>query len=149
MISFALLPFIAMTAITVETTVNRSPEDVWHCWTTPECIVQWCTGSPDWHTPKSENDLREGGKFITRMEAKDGTMGFDFGGTYTKIVEHEQIEYSMDDKREVSITFESNGDGTHITETFDAEEQNPVEMQRQGWQNIMDNFKKHTEQHHA
>lgn len=117
--------------------------------------MQWCSGSPDWHTPSSTNDLKEGGTFTTRMEAKDGSMGFDFGGTYTKVIEHEKIEYSMDDKRAVSITFEdhpSTGSGqgsTHVVEIFDAEEQNSVEMQQAGWQNIMDNFKKHTEEHHA
>lgn len=136
-----------MTQITVETTVNTSIENAWHCWTTPECIMQWCSGSPDWHTQKATNDLKEGGTFVTRMEAKDGSVGFDFGGTYSTVVEYKQIEYTMDDGRKVSIAFEGQDGSTHIVETFDAENENPVEMQRAGWQTIMDNFKKHAESH--
>lgn len=139
-----------MTQITVETTVERPIADVWHCWATPECIMQWCSGSADWHTPKATNDLREGGTFTTRMEAKDGSVGFDFGGTYTKVVENQQIDYTMDgDGRKVSISFEDRDGQTHVVETFDAESENPVEMQRAGWQTIMDNFKRHTEEHHG
>jgi uncharacterized protein YndB with AHSA1/START domain len=134
-----------MTKITVETTVNVPVADAWKAWTEPEAIMKWCSGHPDWHTPRAENDLREGGTFVTRMEAKDGSMGFDFGGTYTTVVPNERIEYVMDDKREVQIAFEDQGDKTHIVETFDAETQNSVEMQRAGWQGIMDNFKTYAE----
>jgi uncharacterized protein YndB with AHSA1/START domain len=133
------------TRITVETTVNVPVEAAWNAWNDPEAIKQWCSGSPDWHTPRATVDLREGGTFSSRMEAKDGSMGFDFGGTYTKVIPHQQIEYTMEDGRKVEITFEDQGGTTHIVETFDAEGKNPVEMQRAGWQTIMDNFKTYTE----
>lgn len=141
----------ASSPITVETTVNAPVETVWACWTEPEHIIRWNSASPDWHTPSATNDLREGGSFTSRMEAKDGSAGFDFGGTYTKVVEHEQIDYTMDDGRTVSVVFDghpSTGSGqahTHVTETFDPESENPAEMQRQGWQAILDNFKAYAE----
>ncbi len=137
--------------ITVETTVNAPIETVWDCWTKPEHITKWNSASDDWHTPKATNDLREGGTFTSRMEAKDGSMGFDFGGTYTTVVEHKEIGYTMGDGRKVSVVFDSHpstGSGkahTHITETFDAESENSPEKQRQGWQAILDNFKKYAE----
>jgi uncharacterized protein YndB with AHSA1/START domain len=134
--------------ITVETTVDVPIEHAWHCWTTPDCVTKWNQASDDWHSPRCENDLREGGKFVFRMEAKDGSVGFDFGGTYTKVVEHDEIVYVMDDGRTVSVTFDGHDGHTHVTETFDAETENPVEMQREGWQAILDNYKKHTEAHH-
>jgi uncharacterized protein YndB with AHSA1/START domain len=135
------------TPITVETTINAPIETVWECWTEPEHVTQWNHASDDWHSPRGTNDLREGGEFSFRMEAKDGSAGFDFGGKYTKIVEHKQIDYTMDDGRKVTITFDSHGGHTHITETFDPESENPSEMQRQGWQAILDNFKAHAESH--
>jgi len=134
------------TSITVETTVNAQAEKVWQYWNGPEHIVQWCSATPEWHTPKSENDLRPGGRFTSRMEARDGSMGFDFGGTYDAVRPNEYIEYTMDDSRKVKITFTEMGNQTKIVETFEAENQNPVEMQRGGWQAILDNFKAYTEQ---
>ncbi len=133
------------TFITVETTVQAPPEKVWTLWTEPTHIMQWNSPSPDWHSPSSVSDLREGGKFVTRMEAKDKSAGFDFGGTYTKVEPNEVLEYAMDDERTVSIVFEDRGGSTHITETFVAETENPVEFQKAGWQAILDNFKKYAE----
>ncbi len=138
---------INQTLITVETTVDAPVETVWECWTAPDHIKQWNNASDDWHTPKASNDLREGGTFTARMEAKDGSAGFDFGGTYTKVMKYKQIDYTMDDGRNVSVTFEEHDGQTHITESFDAESENSPEMQRQGWQSILDNFKKHVESH--
>ncbi len=131
--------------ITVETTVDAPIETVWDCWTNPDHVMNWNHASDDWHSPKGTNDLREGGKFVFRMEAKDQSVGFDFGGTYTKVVEHKEIEYVMDDNRKVSVTFDGHGGHTHVTETFDAESENSPEMQRAGWQSILDNFKRYTE----
>lgn len=133
------------TSITVSTIVNAPVATVWEAWSSPEHIMKWNSASPDWHTPKAENDLRKGGKFSSRMEARDGSFGFDFGGVYDEVKEHELIEYTMGDGRKVSITFAAAGDTTTVTETFDAEETNPIEMQRGGWQAIMDSFKKYTE----
>ena len=131
--------------ISIETTVNSTLETVWTCWTTPQDINQWNAASPDWHNPRSVNDLRVGGNFSYRMEAKDGSMGFDFGGTYTKIVEGALIEYAMGDQRTVSISFTPVVGGIKIIESFDAEDENSAERQRQGWQSILNNFKTHTE----
>jgi uncharacterized protein YndB with AHSA1/START domain len=133
------------TRITVETTVNAPIEKVWKVWSTPEDITKWATASPDWHTPFSENDLRPGGKFSSRMEAKDGSFGFDFGGIYDEVKPNEYIEYTLGDGRKVVIKFASGGRETKIVQTFEAEATNPVEMQRGGWQAIMDNFKKYVE----
>jgi uncharacterized protein YndB with AHSA1/START domain len=131
--------------ITVETTVKAPVEKVWKTWSTPEDIKQWNSASDDWHTPFAENDLRTGGKFSSRMEAKDGSMGFDFAGVYENVVPNELIEYTIGDGRKVKITFSANGNETKVSETFEAEDQNPLEMQRSGWQSILDNFKKYTE----
>jgi uncharacterized protein YndB with AHSA1/START domain len=133
------------TVITVATTVHAPVEKVWEYWNKPEHIIQWCSASPDWHTPRAENDLKKGGKFSSRMEAKDGSMGFDFGGVYDEVKPNEYIEYTMGDGRKVNIIFSTQGDNTHIKESFDAEGTNPVEMQRAGWQNILDSFKTYTE----
>jgi len=133
------------TKITVETTVNAPVEKVWKSWGEPEHIKNWCAASEDWHAPKAENDLRTGGKFSTRMEAKDGSFGFDFGGIYDNVKKNELIEYTIGDGRKVQVTFSPSGDQTKIVETFDAETTNSVEMQRGGWQAILDNFKKYTE----
>jgi uncharacterized protein YndB with AHSA1/START domain len=133
------------TSITVAATINAPIEKVWAAWNDPEAITQWCTATPEWHTPRATQDLRVGGSFTTRMEAKDGSMGFDFGGVYDTVEEHRLIEYTMGDGRRVSISFDSDGDTTQVSETFDAENQNPVEMQRAGWQAIMDNFKSYVE----
>lgn len=133
------------TSVTIEATVNAPIEKVWQYWNQPEHITKWNAASDDWHSPSATNDLRIGGTFTARMEAKDGSFGFDFGGTYTNVKEHAHIAYTMGDDRTVKVDFTSNGDTTHISETFDAENQNDVEMQRQGWQAILNNFKKYTE----
>lgn len=131
--------------ITVTVTVNAPVEKVWKLWSSPEAIMQWCSASPDWHVPAAQNDLREGGKFSTTMAAKDRSMQFDFEGVYDKVEEHKAISYSMTDGRKVDITFEEGDNVTKIIETFDPENQNPIEMQRAGWQAIMDNFKSYVE----
>jgi uncharacterized protein YndB with AHSA1/START domain len=131
--------------ITIETIINAPMEKVWAAWNEPQHLTKWTFASDDWHAPHAETDLRTGGKFKTRMEAKDGSFGFDFGGTYTEVKNHELIEYDMDDKRHVKIVFEQLPEGVKITETFDAETQNSEEMQRDGWQSILNNFKKYTE----
>jgi uncharacterized protein YndB with AHSA1/START domain len=108
-------------------------------------VVNWNSASDDWHTTKAENDLRTGGTFSSRMEAKDGSFGFDFGGIYDEVIPNELIAYTMGDGRKVKVTFTENSGKTEVVETFDAETENPVEMQRGGWQAIMDNFKKYAE----
>lgn len=132
-------------AITIETTVNAPVEKVWEYFSLPKHIMQWNNASNDWFTPSSENDFKEGGKFVNRMEAKDGSMGFDFSGTYNKIVPNKRIEYTITDGRKVAILFAPEGEGTKMTETFDAETSHPAEVQKNGWQAILDNFKKYTE----
>lgn len=131
--------------ITVEATVNADLGSVWKCWNNPEDIKQWNTASEEWHTTQSEVDLREGGRFSSRMEAKDGSMGFDFEGTYTKVIDNELLQYEMDDGRKVTVAFEQNGAGIKVTETFEAEKENDPEMQRKGWQAILDNFSQYVE----
>lgn len=133
--------------ITVEATIKAPVEKVWNYWSAPKHIVQWNSASDDWHTPRAENDLRTGGKFFSRMEARDGNMGFDFGGVYDEVKEHEFISYTIDDGRKVKIIFSDNKQETKITETFEAENQNSLEMQKSGWQAILDSFKKYTETH--
>lgn len=131
--------------ITVFTTVNSDIKKVWELWNGPDHIIKWNTATDEWHTPRATNDLRKDGKFTARMEAKDGSAGFDFEGTYDEVVPHKLIKYTIADGRKVSVNFSSNGNGTDITETFEAEGTNPVEMQKNGWQAIMDNFKKYAE----
>ena len=131
--------------ITITTTVNSDINRVWQIWSEPDHIKNWNHASPDWHTPKAKIDLRKGGRFITRMEAKDGSMGFDFGGTYDEVVPNKNIKYTLDDGRKVDITFSKTTNGIMISETFEPESQNPVAMQRQGWQAILENFKKYAE----
>ncbi len=131
--------------ITVETTVKAPIAKVWQGFTEPAHIMNWSFASEDWHAPEAENDLRTGGKFRTKMAAKDGSMAFDFEGEYTNVVNHKEIEYVMGDGRRVSITFEDLGDGIKVSETFDPENTHPIEFQKAGWQAIMDNFKKYTE----
>ena len=133
------------TSITIKALVEAPVEKVWDLWSKPEHIVKWNAASDDWHTPRATNDLREGGTFTARMEAKDGSMGFDFGGTYTKVTPLALIQYVLGDGRKVSVSFDNQKGKTLVTETFDPESENPVEMQRQGWQSILDNFKKYTE----
>jgi len=133
------------TKITIASAINAPVEKVWRLWSAPEHITKWCSASDDWHTPRAENDLRVGGTFSSRMEAKDGSFGFDFGGVYDNVKTNELIEYTLGDSRKVSIHFTSEGNATKVTQTFEAENENPVEMQRAGWQAILDNFKKYTE----
>lgn len=130
--------------ITVETHVRAPIAKVWKAWTTPADIVRWNTATPEWHTPSATVDLREGGRFCSRMEAKDGSMGFDFEGTYTRIVPQERIEATFGD-RTLQVEFIAGTDGVTVRETFDAENDYPIEQQRQGWQTILDNFRKHVE----
>jgi uncharacterized protein YndB with AHSA1/START domain len=131
--------------ITVETVVNAKLNNVWDAWNSPADIKQWNSAQEDWHTTRSTVDLREGGKFLSRMEAKDGSAGFDFEGTFTRVVPHKTIEYRMDDGREVTVEFVERNGGVLVRETFDAETENPPELQRTGWQAILDNFRKHVE----
>ena len=131
--------------ITVEATVNAPVEKVWDAWTKPEHITKWNNASDDWHTPHSENDLRAGGKFNSRMEAKDGSFGFDFWGIYDDVKPNELIAYTLGDGRKVKVVFAGDSGSTKITETFEPETTNPIEMQKGGWQAILDNFKKYTE----
>ncbi len=131
--------------ITVETTVKAPIEKVWRSWSEPQHITKWCAASDDWHAPYADNDLRTDGKFKTTMAAKDGSFSFDFGGIYTNVENLKVIEYKMEDGRTVKINFTSVGHETKIVETFDPESENPAEMQRAGWQAILDNFKKYTE----
>ena len=133
------------TRITVQNSIKAPVQKVWEYWSKPEHIAKWSNASDDWHTPRAENDLREGGKFLSRMEARDGSMGFDFGGVYDEVKEHNRIAYTMGDGRKVEVDFETRGDETKVVETFDAENTHPVEMQRGGWQAILDNFKKYVE----
>jgi uncharacterized protein YndB with AHSA1/START domain len=133
--------------ITVETTINAPVEKVWEFWNEPSHINNWCTATPEWHTINAANDLKAGGKFSSRMEAKDGSMGFEFGGIYDVVKTNEQINYTMGDSRTVDISFSKAGNGTKIVETFEAEDQNPVEMQQMGWQAILNNFKSYVESH--
>jgi uncharacterized protein YndB with AHSA1/START domain len=141
----ALTEGTARTMITIEAEVNAPVEKVWECWTKPEHITQWCQASDDWHCPKAENDIRTGGKFSSTMAAKDGSFSFDFGGVYTEVIENESIKYTMDDGRTAAITFIREDDKTFIEESFEAESMNSLEMQRGGWQAILNNFKKYTE----
>ena len=132
-------------AITVEATIQAPLAKVWECYTTPEHIIRWNAASEDWHTPSAENDLREGGKFSYRMEARDGSMGFDFWGIYDQVVPMEIIEYTMGDGRKARVLFSGSEAGTRVTTTFEAEQENSAELQQAGWQAILDNFRKHVE----
>ena len=134
-----------VTKITVSASINAPVEKVWDCFTNPSHIVNWNFASDDWHCPRDENDVRIGGKYNARMEAKDGSFGFDFVTIYTEVEEYKKISYTMEDGREASTVFESIGNKTNVTTIFDAENENPVEAQQQGWQMILNNFKKYTE----
>ena len=131
--------------ITVETLINAPIEKVLEFWTKPEHITQWNNASDDWHTTKAENDLRIGGKFLSRMEAKDGSFGFDFEGIYDEVLTNEKTSYTLLDERKVTITFFSTEKGVQVTETFEAENQNSLELQKFGWQAILTNFKNYVE----
>ncbi|HET6568854.1 MAG TPA: SRPBCC family protein [Rhodothermales bacterium] len=131
--------------ITVETFVKSKPDKVWDAWNNPADIEQWNAAQDDWHTTRCTVDLREGGKFLSRMEAKDGSVGFDFEGLYTRVVPEQAIEYRMSDGRDVRVAFIERDGGVLVKETFDAETENPPEFQRQGWQAILDNFGRYVE----
>ena len=134
------------TTITVKAEVNAPVEKVWTYWTDPAHIMQWNNASEDWYTPKAEIDLRVGGKFSYRMEARDGSDGFDFDGEFDSVVLLKQIKYTLSDGRNVQVNFLSDGTKTVITEIIETEVTNPLDMQLKGWQAILDNFKKYTEQ---
>jgi uncharacterized protein YndB with AHSA1/START domain len=129
--------------ITVETIVNAELKRVWRAWNDPEDMKQWNAASDDWHTTRAAVDLREGGTFSARMEARDGSVGFDFEGTYTRIVPQKIIEYRMADGRTVDVQFTQAPEGVLVRETFDAESEHDTELQRQGWQAILDRFARH------
>lgn len=131
--------------ITVETVINAPVEKVWNFWTEPKHIVNWNNASDDWYTPKAENDLRVGGKLIARMEARDGSFGFDFTGVYNKVEPYKEIEYTLDDGRKVKVSFGLRANETTVTETFEAEQTHSLELQQEGWQAILDNFKRYVE----
>ena len=133
------------TKITVQVSVEADAKKVWNCWTAPEHITKWNFASDDWHCPEAKNDVRTGGRFSSIMAAKDGSMSFEFGGVYDEVVDGRKIAYTMDDGRQAVVDFEVDGDAVNITTVFDAEETNPVEMQRGGWQAILNNFKKYAE----
>ena len=133
------------TKITVAATIAADNQKVWDFWTKPEHMTKWNFAADDWHCPHAENDLKVGGKLRSRMEAKDGSFGFDFEAVYDEIVDHKKITYTIADGRQATTTFEGSDGQTQVTTTFDAEGQNPVAMQQQGWQAILDNFKKYAE----
>lgn len=133
------------TVVTIEATVNAPIEKVWKYWIEPQHITKWAFASDDWHAPAAENDLREGGKFSTTMAAKDGSFSFDFAGVYDKVETHKLIAYTIGDGRKVVTEFIPAGNQTRIVGKFEAEEENSIDMQRAGWQAILDNFKKHAE----
>jgi uncharacterized protein YndB with AHSA1/START domain len=133
------------TKITVGAAINAPVKSVWDKWTIPNHITKWNFASDDWHCPKAENDLRVGGKMNSRMEAKDGSFGFDFEAIYDEVIEHKKITYTMADARKATTTFENSTGKTNITIIFDAENENPLEMQQGGWQAILNNFKKYVE----
>lgn len=132
--------------ITVETEIDAPVEKVWEFWTAPKHITQWNFASDDWECPSAENDVRVGGKFKARMSSKDGNEGFDFEGTYTNVKENKLIEYEISDGRKVEVKFIPTSSGTKVSETFDIEHENPEELQRGGWQSILNNFKKYVEE---
>jgi uncharacterized protein YndB with AHSA1/START domain len=132
-------------SVTVQVTVNASIEKIWEYWTSTSHIPHWNFASEDWHAPSAENNLIVNGTFSYRMEAKDGSMGFDFEGVYSEVIPLQKIEYKLADERKVAITFQQQETEVLVTETFDAETENPIEMQRLGWQAILDNFKKYVE----
>ena len=133
------------TKITVEAIINAPVAKVWELWNNPDDIIKWNTPDPSWHTPSSENDLRVGGKFKNRMEAKDGSFGFDFEGVYDSVILNEQISYTMGDGRQATTIFTEQDGKTHLVTTFDAETENDPEFQKQGWQSILNNFVKYAE----
>lgn len=131
--------------VNIHAAVTAILKTTWESYTNPKHIVNWNFASNDWHCPSASNDLRVGGKFVSRMEAKDGSFGFDFEGEYIEVVNHAKIVYAMSDGRAVTVNFKENGDSTHVDVVFDAEGENSIDMQREGWQAILNNFKNYTE----
>ena len=134
-----------MTFMTVETIINAPINSVWEKWTTPEHIQHWNFASPDWHCPSAKTDLQVGGEFHYEMAARDGSMSFDFGGTFLQIEEQKSLDILIGDGRKMKVTFASTEMGTKVTEQFEPENENPKEMQQAGWQQILDNFKAYVE----
>lgn len=134
-----------MTKITIEALVKADVKRVWTNWTEPSHITQWNFATPDWQCPRASNDLRVGGTYAARMEAKDGSFGFDFEATYDEVLPEKQITYTMGDGRKATTTFEPSNNGTKVVTIFDAENIHPIDMQKDGWQAILNNFKTHTE----
>lgn len=134
-----------MSKITIESTITASPKKVWEAWTEPKHITRWNFATEDWQCPKASNDLKVGGKYSARMEAKDGSFGFDFEATYNEVIDQKKITYTMGDGRQATTKFEDLGGKTKVTTVFDAEKENSEEMQKQGWQAILNNFKKYVE----
>ena len=131
--------------ISIQTTIHAPIEIIWECWTLPKHIPQWAFASNDWEANSIKNDVQVGGRFLTKMAAKDGGSGFDFSGVYTKIQQNELVEYDLDDGRHVSIEFKKSPQGIEITQTFDPDNEYPREYQASGWQGFLDNFKKYVE----
>lgn len=137
---------MSKSSIKIEATVAAPVAKVWAYWTNPNHITKWNFAVPEWCCPSASNDLKVGGKYAARMEAKDGSFGFDFEAIYDEVAENKKLVYTMGDGRKAATTFETVGNSTKVTTVFDAEDQNPLEMQKNGWQAILDNFKKYTEQ---
>jgi uncharacterized protein YndB with AHSA1/START domain len=131
--------------ITIQAVVAADRQKVWDCYTQPEHITKWNFATDTWHCPAASNDMRVGGKYLARMEAKDGSFAFDFEAVYNEIVDGEKFTYTMPDNREIQVSFEQTDDKTRVTVTFDPENENPVDLQRSGWQSILDNFRKYAE----
>lgn len=136
------------TRVTITTRVEKPVEHVWKCWTCPEDITQWNAASDDWHCPKASNDLRVGGRYSATMAARDGSVSFDFEADYDDVQVNKRLAFTMTDGRTCEVLFEKDGDGTRVTESFDAETENSIELQRNGWQAILDRFKSHAEAQH-
>lgn len=135
------------TKVSIGATIAADTQKVWDCWTNPDHITKWNFASDDWHCPSAENNMQVGGTYKARMEAKDGSFGFDFEAIYDEIAEQKKITFTLLDGRKATTEFEAIGGGTNVTTTFDAEQNNPIDMQRDGWQAILNNFKKYTESH--
>ncbi|WP_041537041.1 SRPBCC domain-containing protein [Pseudopedobacter saltans] len=136
-----------MKLVEISAKINAPIEKVWKFWNDTEHVKKWNKASPNWHTPHAENDLRENGGFNIIMEAKDKSFSFDFSGRYTKVICQKEIAFTLGDQRKVDIIFNDKGDHIEIIETFEAEQENPIEMQQKGWQSILNNFKKYVESH--
>ena len=134
------------TKITIQAVVAADRQKVWNCYTQPEHITKWNFATDTWHCPAASNDMRVGGKYLARMEAKDGSFAFDFEAVYNEIVDGEKFTYTMPDNREIQVSFEQTDDKTRVTVTFDPENENPVDLQRSGWHSILDNFRKYAEE---